>query len=65
MAHLLVQTAQQDWELQEGGFRLDVRKKFFTIRVVRHCYRLPREMVDVLSLETTKVRLDGALSNLM
>lgn len=31
------------------------------IRVVRHWYRLPRGMVDVLSLEIVKVRLDGAL----
>mgnify|MGYP001854596096 CR=1 FL=1 len=25
---------------------------------------MPREVVDILSLETSKVRLDGALSNL-
>ncbi|KAK4819750.1 hypothetical protein QYF61_010885, partial [Mycteria americana] len=43
----------------------DVRKKFFTLRVVRHWPRLPREEVDAPSLETFKVRLDGALSNLL
>ena len=42
-----------------------MRKKFFTVRVVRHWHRLPREAVDAPSLETLKVRLDGALSNLM
>jgi len=35
------------------------------MRVVRHWNRLPREAVDAPSLETLKVRLDGALSNLI
>jgi len=34
------------------------------MRVVRHWHRLPRGVVDAPSLETLKVRLDGALSNL-
>jgi len=33
--------------------------------VVRHWNRLPREVVDVLSLETFNIRLDRALSNLI
>jgi len=33
--------------------------------VVKPWHRLPREVVDVASLETLKVRLDGALSNLI
>ena len=32
--------------------------------MVQHWHRLPREVVDALSLETVKVRLDGALRNL-
>jgi len=52
------------FKLNEGRFRLDARKTFFTMRVVKHWNRFPREVVDVPSLEAFKVRLDGALSNL-
>ncbi|KFW71513.1 hypothetical protein AS28_08890, partial [Pygoscelis adeliae] len=52
-------------KLKEGRFRLDLRKKFFTVRVVRHWNRLPREVVDAPSLEGFEVRLDEALSNLV
>ncbi|KFP18106.1 hypothetical protein Z169_02678, partial [Egretta garzetta] len=52
------------FKLKQGRFRLDIRKKFFTMRVVKHWNRLPRAMVQAPSLETFKVRLDGALSNL-
>ncbi|KFW65280.1 hypothetical protein AS28_02200, partial [Pygoscelis adeliae] len=52
-------------KLKEGKFRLDIRKKFFTVRVVRHWNRLPREVVDGPSLEVFKARLDEALSNLI
>ncbi|KFM07127.1 hypothetical protein AS27_08220, partial [Aptenodytes forsteri] len=53
------------FKLKEGGFRLDIRKKFFTMRVARHWNRLPREAVDAPSPEVFKARLDGALSNLV
>ncbi|KFQ99181.1 hypothetical protein Y956_03703, partial [Nipponia nippon] len=53
------------FELKKGRFRLDIRKKFFTMRVVKHWNRLPREVVDAPSLEVFKARLDGALSNLV
>jgi len=42
-----------------------MRKTFFMVRVVKHWHRLPREVVDAPSLETFKVRLDRALSNLV
>ena len=35
------------------------------MRVVKQWNRLPREVVDVSSLVTFKIRLDRALSNLM
>ncbi|KFR09219.1 hypothetical protein Y956_11892, partial [Nipponia nippon] len=53
------------FKLKEGRFRLDVRKIFFTQRVVRHWNRLPGEAVDALSLAVFRARLDRALSNLV
>ncbi|KFV89652.1 hypothetical protein N327_03508, partial [Fulmarus glacialis] len=52
-------------KLKEGRFSLDIRKKFFTMRVVRHWNRLPREVVNAPSLEVFKARLDEALGNLI
>ncbi|PKU45846.1 hypothetical protein llap_3847 [Limosa lapponica baueri] len=53
------------FKLEEGGFKLDIRKKFFTMRVVRHWNRLSREVVEAPCLEMFKARLDGALRNLV
>ena len=52
-------------KLKEGRFRLDIRKKSFTERVVRHWNRLSSVVVDALSLETFKVRLDQALGSVI
>jgi len=53
-----------DLKLAERRSSLGVRKKFFTVKVVRQWHRLPREAVGAPSLEVLCARLDGALGSL-
>jgi len=53
------------FNLKECRFRLDIRKKFFPVKVVMHWNRLLRAAADAPSLEACKARLDGAVSSLV
>ena len=50
--------------MREGRFRLVVKGKLFTTRVVRCWNGLPREVVDAPSLKAFKAGLDGGLGSL-
>ncbi|PKU46086.1 hypothetical protein llap_3583 [Limosa lapponica baueri] len=58
-------TRSNGFKLKGSRFRLDKRKTFFAMRVVKHWNRLTQEVVDVPSLKIFKVQLDRALSNLI
>ena len=45
-------TKGNGFRLKDKRFRLDIMKKFLTIRMVKHWNRLPREMMNTSSLET-------------
>jgi len=52
-------------KLKHRKFRLNVRKNFFTLRVMEPWNRLPRDVVESPSLEIFKTRLHKVLCSLL
>lgn len=52
------------FKLREDWYRLDIRREFHTVKVVKHWIGLPSDEGDVPPLEIFNTRLDGALSSL-
>jgi len=58
-------TRRNGLKLHQGRFRLDIRKKFFTERVIMHWNRVPEELVESPPLEVSRRPVDVALRDVV
>lgn len=52
-------------KLKHGMFRWNIRTHFFTMRTVKHRSKFPREVLQILSLEDFRTRLNESLSKMV
>ena len=58
-------TRSNDLKLKQRKFRTHTWKNFFTVRMTKHWNRLPREVVESLSMEIFKTYQDTYLCDLL
>ncbi|RMC16473.1 hypothetical protein DUI87_06408 [Hirundo rustica rustica] len=58
--HEMIEQEERWLKIEESRLGSDIRNKIFTVKVMRHCNRLPKEDVDASSLEMFKARLNEA-----
>jgi len=58
-------TRGNGYKLKHRKFRLNIKKNFFTLRVMEYQNMLPMEVVDSPSLEIFQTRLDAVPCSLL
>lgn len=52
-------------KLKQAMFSWNIRKHFLTMSTVKHRSKLPRDVMQILSLEDFRTRLNKALSEMV